>query len=185
MTASYRWGNLKATGDLRAKLEAYQQSPAGRAQLARIANRESKVMAGIAAEIAEEDLHKRTDPTRRSPLSRAHGKRLHESFEAVPAKEVGYKLRAAVRNTHPAFPMVEGGTAPHVISAKRTPPSMVFPWDGTRGESGGKAGVKGTFAVNWGDAPTFVGPTVNHPGAEPRRILPRAVRRYRRRRRAA
>lgn len=183
MTTGYRWGNLRANGDLRAKLEEYQRSPQGKAQLARVANRESRVMATIAAEIAEEDLHQRTDPSRRSPLSRGHGKRLHESFEAVPAKEVGYKLRAGVRNTHPAFPMVEGGTPPHVISAKRTPPSMVFPWDGTTGVSGGSPGKKGTFAVDWGDAPTFVGPTVNHPGAKPRNILPRAVRRYRRRRR--
>lgn len=184
MTTSYRWGNLKANGDLRAKLEDYQRSPAGRAQLARIANRESKVMAGIAAEIAEEDLHKRTDPTRRSPLSLSHGKRLHESFEPVPAKEIGYKLRAGVRNTHPAFPMVEGGTSPHVIIAE-TSSGLVFPWDGTKGIHGGRAGKKGTFAVNWGDAPTFTGDGVNHPGAEPRRILQRAVRRYRRRRRAA
>lgn len=185
MTTGYRWGNLRGDEAFRAKLEEYQRSPAGRSQLARIANRESREMALIAAEIAEEDLHQRDDPSRRSALSLSHGKRLHESFEAVPAKEIGYKARAGVRNTHPAFRMVEGGTAPHVISAKRTPPTMVFPWDGTRGESGGKAGVKGTFAIGWGDAPLFVGPTVNHPGAEPRRILPRAVRRYRRRRRAA
>lgn len=184
MTTDYRWGNLRANGDLREKLEAYQRSAAGRAQLARVANRESKVMAGIAAEIAEEDLHQRTDPSRRSPLSLAHGKRLHESFEPVPAKEIGYKLRAGVRNTHPAFPMVEGGTPPHVILAE-TSSGLVFPWDGTKGIHGGRAGKKGTFAVNWGDAPTFTGDGVNHPGAEPRRILPRAVRRYRRRRRAA
>ena len=184
MTATMRWGNLRVNGDLRAKLEAYQRSPQGRSQLARVANRESKIVAEIAAEIAKEDLHQRADPSRRSPLSLAHGKRLHESFEAVPAKEVGYKLRASVRNTHPAFPMVEGGTPPHVITAHASS-GLVFPWDGTRGVNVGRPGKKGTFAVNWGDAPTFVGPSVDHPGAEPRRILPRAVRRYRRRRRAA
>ena len=183
MTTGYRWGNLRTNGDLKAKLEAWQRSPSGRAQLARVANRESKIVAEIAAEVAEEDLHQREDPSRRSPLSVGHGKRLHESFEPVPAKEVGYKLRAAVRNTHPAFPMVEGGTAPHVITGGRNPSGkLVFPWDGTRGLHGGSPGQKGTFAVNWGDSPNFVGPTVDHPGAKARNILPRAVRRYRRRR---
>ncbi len=181
MTAQVRWGALRVAPDLARRLEEYQRSAKGRAVLARVANGESRKIVVIAEEVAREDLHQRSDPSRRSPLSKSHGKRLHESFEAVPAKEVGYKMRAGIRNTHPAFKFVDGGTRPHVISATGTPPQLVFPWDGTRGVSGGKAGVKGTFAVDWEDAPAFVGPTVNHPGAAPRNILQRAVRRYRRR----
>lgn len=180
MTAQVRWGALRVAPDLARRLEEYQRSAKGRAVLARVANGESRKIVVIAEEVAREDLHQRSDPSRRSPLSKSHGKRLHESFEAVPAKEVGYKMRAGIRNTHPAFKMVDGGTRPHVIVARQRP-DLVFPWDGTRGAHGGRPGVKGSFAVEWGEAPTFVGPTVDHPGAAPRRILQRAVRRYRRR----
>ena len=176
------WGNVRLQGDLNARLRRLAEQPRTRGAAARILNNESRKIVQIAEEIALEDLHQRKDPTRRSDLSLEHGKRLHESFEMVPASEFGVgKLRVGIRNTHPAFKFVEYGTPRHDIEVRSGDGFLFFPWDGTRGVNRGAPGKKGRFAVDWDDADTFMGKKVNHPGAVARKIIPRAVRRYRRR----
>lgn len=172
-----RWGALRVEGDLKRRLEEYQRSPGTRSAMARLANDESRKVVVICEEIAKEDLHQREDPTRRSPLSLQHGKRLHESFEIVPARESDYKMIAKVRNTHPAFRYVEGGTERHDIFA-RNGKALAFPYNGG---AGGRPGVKGRFAVDWADGELVLRGQVDHPGSAPRNILGRAMRRYRRR----
>jgi hypothetical protein len=171
-----RWGALRVEGDLKRRLEEYQRSPGTRSAMARLANDESRKVVLICEEIAKEDLHQREDPSRRSPLSLQHGKRLHESFEIVPARESDYKLIAKVRNTHPAFPYVEKGTERHDIWASGH--ALKFPFNG--GSRGGPGKI-GQFAVDWADGETVLRAQVDHPGAKPRNILGRAMRRYRRR----
>lgn len=178
MEFQVRSGNLQVDQALQAKLREITNSPQGKRAVARLVNKEGAVVRDICEEIAKEDLHQRSDPSRRSPESIAHGKRLHESFEVVPARENDYKLVVKVRNTHPAFPFVEKGTQPHRIQA-RDADKLIFPFDGAVGR--GRKGAKGSFAIDWGDAPRFVGPVVDHPGTIGRDILGRAIRRYRRR----
>lgn len=175
-----RWGSIRAEGDITRRIEEYRNSPSTKSAMARLINNESRKVVVICEEIAKEDLHQREDPSRRSPLSLQHGKRLHESFEIVPASESGYKPIAKVRNTHPAFKFVEGGTEPHDIHA--TGKALKFPFNG---QPGGRPGVLGQFAVDWADGETVLRGKVDHPGAAPRNILGRAVRRYRRRRRTS
>ena len=153
------------------------ETPRNRATAARLLNRESEKVKAICEEIAEADLHRRPD-NRRSAESLAHGAEYHDSFEIVPANQGDGldNMEVRVRNTHPAAHILEFGADPHAIPASSAP-DLVFPYKGSG--LGGRVGSKGTFAVNWGGAIRFQGKSVDHPGVEPRRIMRRAMQRYR------
>lgn len=174
-----RFGHLQATPETLEKLRRFAANPKTRAVVSRKLNAESAYIAQQCKLVAEGELHRRPDD-RRTPLSLAYGKHYVDSFEAVPAREVGAnKLRVVVRNDHPAHPMVEKGTVPHTIAA-RNAKQLVFPYVGYPAGHGGP----NTFAA-WivsGDKDTlFVGQEVQHPGAAPHEIMRRVLREYRRR----
>lgn len=175
------WGYIQVDDEqIRRAIEKAKESPAAKRKAARIINNEARKVVVICQEIAEEDLHRRDDPRRRSAVSRRHGKHLHDSFEIVPAKESDYRPIVRVRNTHPAFKWIDKGTTRHPIPKGDPEGLMAFPWDGPVGRNE-SLGTKGAFPVDYADAPLAVFPAVIHPGNRAHNILQRAIRRYRRR----
>ena len=175
--ADERWGYVRIEDHLDRWLERVKDSPAAKRKATMIVNREGEKVLAICREIADEELHRRDDPSRRSPESNAHGKHLHDSFYVVPARENDYKPILRIGNDHPAFPYIEKGTKAHSIAPRGDHP-LAFPFNG--GARGG-VGRKGAFAVNWDEGEPMFRDGVDHPGVEPRNILGRALRRYRRR----
>lgn len=167
-----------ADGDLERLRHLLETDPKLRSAAARILNRESEKVRVIAKEITEKEIHRRPQE-RRTKISLAHGAELHDSFEVVPAREVGpNQMKVSIRNTHPAFAAVNNGTPPHRIEP-RVAKTLAFPFRGPVGK--GQVGKLGTFAVRTGDAPMFYPQGVDHPGAQGHQILQRALRTYRRR----
>ncbi len=174
-----RQGQVRTVDNLDRWVERVKTSPQFRSAVTRIVNREGAKVVKIAEEIAEEELHRRDDPTRRSVISREHGKHLHDSFYLVPAKENDYKPVIRIGNDHPAYGYIDRGTPRHSIpvSVRRL---QVFPWNGPVGRNE-SLGTKGSFPVDWADGNKHFTQVVDHPGNRPHTILARALRRYRRR----
>lgn len=138
-----------------------------------ILTREAAEVAKAGKVIAENDLHRR-DANRRTDESLAHGAEYHDSFEVAAPRISADRIEIRVGNTHPAARIIEGGSNPHPITPRRR--QLAFPFNG--GARGGP-NRKGGFAVAWGSAPVMRSDGVAHPGSAPKRILYRAVVRWR------
>lgn len=159
-------------------------NPRAKATLSRIANEQARRLEFFAEQLAEEELNRR--PTdRRTAASRNHGREYHDSFEAKVDMSNPKRIKITLTNDHPAATIIEKGSATHEIRPKAAH-SLRFPGDETT-QRGGifpvpgagalRRGVKGEFPIQ--GPPWVHTKKVNHPGTAPRRIMARALDRYR------
>lgn len=171
-----RFAKVRLTPASEAHLRHLLDNPQRRAAAARILNDQSRLLVQIGEKMTEEDLHRRS-VERRTAMSLNHGREVQDSWEIVPAREIGPdKLRVGARNTHPAFPILDAGTRVHDI-LPRNGAHLIFPFNGG---APGRAGQIGAFAVEFGEGPTKAPTGVHAHQIQPRNFRRRLFDRYRR-----
>jgi hypothetical protein len=139
---------------------------------------DADLVASIAKEIAEGELHRR-EGRRRTPESAAFGTHYHDAFEVEVVDNPRIEaVQVRVSNEHPFAWAIEHGMRGHNIIPKAGG-RMVFPY--IPGAARGGVGKLGAWALTNSDADFLAGAWTipHHPGMNEHRVMRRAAERYR------